>query len=74
MQKQARKFSKKCDQCQRFMPNIHQPGGILNPITRPWPYAQWVLDIVRPFPKATRNRRWLLVGTYYFTKWVEAEP
>ena len=21
-----------------------------------------------------RNRRWLLVGTDYFTKWVEAEP
>ena len=20
------------------------------------------------------NRRWLLVGTNYFTKWVEAEP
>ncbi|XP_075633752.1 uncharacterized protein LOC142606254 [Castanea sativa] len=32
------------------------------------------LDIVRPFPKAVGNRRWLLVGTDYFTKWVEAEP
>ncbi|XP_075663877.1 uncharacterized protein LOC142633520 [Castanea sativa] len=27
-----------------------------------------------PFPKAAGNRRWLLVGTDYFTKWVEAEP
>ena len=27
-----------------------------------------------PFPKATRNRRWLLVDTEYFTKWVEAQP
>ena len=26
-----------------------------------------------PFPKALGNRRWLLVGTDYFTKWVEAE-
>lgn len=68
MQKQAQEFSKKCDQCQRFMPNIHQPGGVLNPITCPSPYVQWVLNIVGPFPKDTRNRRWLLVGTDYFTK------
>ena len=27
-----------------------------------------------PLPKATRSRIWLLVGKYYFTKWVEAEP
>ena len=32
------------------------------------------MDIVGPFPKATGNRRWLLVGTNYFTKWVKAEP
>ena len=27
-----------------------------------------------PFPKAVGNKRYLLVGTDYFTKWVEAEP
>ena len=32
------------------------------------------MDIVGPFPKALRNRRWLLVDTDYFTNWVEAEP
>ncbi|XP_075675021.1 uncharacterized protein LOC142644257 [Castanea sativa] len=32
------------------------------------------LDIVGPFPKVVGNRKWLLVGTDYFTKWVEAEP
>ena len=65
---------KRCDQCQRFTPNIHQPGGILNPFSSPWSFAQWGLDTVGPFPKVTRNRRWLLVGTDYFTKWVEAKP
>ncbi|XP_075658818.1 uncharacterized protein LOC142628652 [Castanea sativa] len=48
--------------------------GVLNPLFSPWPFAQWGLDIVRPFPKAAGNRRWLLVDTDYFTKWVEAEP
>ena len=40
----------------------------------PWPFAQWGLDIVRPFPKAVGNKKYLLVGKDYFTKWVEAEP
>ena len=39
-----------------------------------WPFAQWGLDIVGPFPKTAGNKRYLLVGTDYFTKWVEAEP
>ena len=32
------------------------------------------MDIVGPFPKAVGNKKYLLVGTDYFTKWVEAEP
>ena len=27
-----------------------------------------------PFSKAVRNKKYLLVGIDYFTKWVEAEP
>ena len=74
MQKEVQEYVKKCDQCQRFAPNIHQPSGTLNPLSSPWPFAQWGLDILGPFPKAVGNKRFLLVGTDYFTKWVEAEP
>ena len=74
MQKEALEYVKKCDQCQRFAPNIHQPGRILNPLANPWPFTQWGLDIIGPFPKATGNKRYLLVGTDYFTKWVETKP
>ncbi|XP_065619354.1 uncharacterized protein LOC136063235 [Quercus suber] len=49
-------------------------GGVLNPLSSPWSFAQWGLDIVGPFPNAARNKKYLLVGTDYFTKWVEAEP
>ena len=73
IQKEAQKYVKKCDQCQRFAPNIHHPGGVLNPLSSPWPFAQQGLDIVSPFPKAVGNKRYLLVGTDYFIKWVEAE-
>ena len=74
MQKEALEYTKKCDQCQRFTPNTHQPRGFLNPLSSPWPFAQWGLNIAGPFPKAARNKKYLLVGTDYFTKWVEAEP
>ena len=74
MQREAQEYIRKCDQCQRFTPNIHQPGGILNPLSSPWPFAQWGLDIVGHFLKAAGNKRYLLVSTDYFTKWVKAEP
>ena len=74
MQKEALEYVRKCDQCQRFAPSIHQPRGVLNPLSSPWPFIQWGLDIVGPFPKAAGNKRYLLVGTDYFTKWVKVEP
>ena len=74
MQKEAQEYVKKCNQCQKFALNIHQPRGVLNPLPNPWPFAQWALDIVEPFLKVVGNRRWLLVGTDYFTKQVKVEP
>ena len=40
MQKEAQEYVKKCDQCQRFTLNIHQPGDVLNPSSSPWSFAQ----------------------------------
>ena len=74
MQKDAQECVKKCSQCHRFASNIHQLGGVLNPLSSPWPFTKWGLDIVGPFPKVVENQRWLLVETNYFMKWVEAEP
>jgi len=68
MQKEAQEYVKKCDKCQRFAPNIHQPGGVLNPLSSQWRFVKWGLDIVCPFPKATGNKRYLLVDTDYFIK------
>ena len=52
---------------------IHQPAGCLNLVSSPWSFAQWGLDILGPFPRATGNRRFVLVAVEYFTKWAEAE-
>jgi len=45
----------------------------LTPITAPWPFAQWDLDIMGPFPTTVRQLKFLVVGIDNFTKWVEAE-
>ena len=62
------------DSPQISTPNIHQPGGVLNPLSSHWPFTQWGFDIVGPFPKAVGNKQYLIVGTDYFTKWVKAKP
>ena len=45
----------------------------MNPIISPWPFVQWGLDIIGPFPQAIGKRMFVLVATNYFTKWAEAE-
>ena len=74
MQREAHEYIKKCNQCQRFASNIHQPRKTLNPLSSPWPFIQWSLDIVGPFSKAVGNKRFLVVGIDYFTKWIKAKP
>ena len=62
------------DQCQRFNNVPKQPSEYLTPLMALWPFAQWGLDILGPFPLATRQRKFLVIGIDYFTKWVEVEP
>ena len=42
-------------------------------MTAPWPFTQWGLDIMGPFPTTIRQLKFLVVNIDYFTKWVEAE-
>ena len=73
MLKDAQAYVKACDKCQRFYNLIKQPSEELAPIAVSWPFAQWGLDIMGPFPTGVRQLKFLVVGIDYFTKWVEAE-
>ena len=73
MLKDAQAYVKACDKCQKFNNFIKQPFEELTPITAPWPFTQWGLDIIGPFPTAVRQLKFQVVGIDYFTKWVEAE-
>ena len=66
-------MQKDADKCQRFSNIIRQPTEELTLMTAPWPFAQWGLDIVGPFPTVVRQLKFLVVGIDYFTKCVEAE-
>ena len=43
-------YVKAYDECQRFSNIIRQPTEELTPMTALWPFAQWGLDIMGPFP------------------------
>ena len=39
MQKASQDYVRKCDQCQRYAPNIHQLRGALNSHSIPWSFT-----------------------------------
>ena len=73
MMKDAQAYVQSCNKCQRFSNFIRQPSEELTPMMAPWPFAQWGLNIIGPFPTAIRQLKFLVVGIDYFTKWVEVE-
>ena len=74
IQADAKAYVKVCDQCQRFSNISRQSSEYLTPMMALWPFAQWGLDILGPFPVGTRQMKFSMAGIDYFTKWVEAEP
>ena len=73
MQKDTEAYVKTCDKCQRVSNIIRQLTKELTLMTTQWPFTQWGLDIVGPFPTAIRQLKFLIMGIDYFTKWVETE-
>ena len=46
----------------------------MTPVSSPWPFAQWGIDIMGSFSLGKKQLRFLIVVIDYFTKWVEAKP
>ncbi|KAL0303498.1 UNVERIFIED_CONTAM: hypothetical protein Sradi_6217900 [Sesamum radiatum] len=74
MKQDAIRLVSKCERRQKHSSLIHKPAEPLTTMLSPWPFMQWGMDIVGPFPLAAGQRKFLLVAIDYFTKWVEAEP
>ncbi|KAI3691317.1 hypothetical protein L2E82_49639 [Cichorium intybus] len=69
----VKEVTKKCVACQTFSPLHHLPAAPMTSISSPWPFYQWGIDIVGPFPEAPGRVKFLIVAVDYFTKWIEAE-
>ncbi|XP_071739165.1 uncharacterized protein [Rutidosis leptorrhynchoides] len=63
-----------CQECQLHAPVSRAPQHPMVPITLPWTFCKWAIDIVGPFPKGAGNAEYLVVAIDFFTKWVEAKP
>ena len=74
MCRDAKAYVQRCRSCQQHARAPRQPSVPLSPIDCAWPFAQWGLDLLGPFPPASGQRKYIIVGVDYFTKWVEAEP
>ncbi|GJW76991.1 reverse transcriptase domain-containing protein [Tanacetum coccineum] len=62
MHKDARNIIRKCDDCQTHRPVPMNPQQKLTPITSPWLFYKWGIDISGPFPEAQGMVKFLIVA------------
>ncbi|GKB06657.1 reverse transcriptase domain-containing protein, partial [Tanacetum coccineum] len=63
----------------RYLEKVHKPiprnpQQKLTPITSPWSFYKWGIDIAGPFLEGPGKVKFLIVAIDYFTKWIEAKP
>lgn len=63
----------KCSECQLWTPRIKAPDQKMKPIVSPWPFMRWGMDIVGSIEPENCPRRYFLLATDYFTKWIKGE-
>ncbi|GKC22341.1 reverse transcriptase domain-containing protein, partial [Tanacetum coccineum] len=73
MHRDARDLICTCNDCQIHRPVPRNPQQPLTPITAPWPFYKWGIDIVGPFSEGPGKVKFLIVAMDYFTKWIEAK-
>ncbi|PKI71181.1 hypothetical protein CRG98_008430, partial [Punica granatum] len=67
------KHVRHCHRCQVYADQIKAPPNELRPMTAPWPFSMWGMNVIGPInPKATNGHMFILVAIDYFTEWIEA--
>ncbi|GKB11763.1 reverse transcriptase domain-containing protein [Tanacetum coccineum] len=74
MHTDARNLIRECSACQVHHPVPRNPQEKLTPITSPWPFYKWGIDIAGPFSEGPGKVKFLIVAMDYFTKCIEAKP
>ena len=73
MKADALDLVKKCDKCQRHAHLPRKPSVEQTPLVISWPFDQWGIDLLGPFPTAPGQLKYLVVAIKYFTKWIKTE-
>nr|GEZ38914.1 reverse transcriptase domain-containing protein [Tanacetum cinerariifolium] len=73
MHKDALDMIRKCSDFQVHRLVARHPQQSLTPITAPWLFYKWGIDIVGPFSEGPGKVKFLIVAMDYFTKWIEAK-
>ncbi|XP_071914122.1 uncharacterized protein [Coffea arabica] len=74
MSRDSAELVARCKSCQLHAPIHHTPTQEMIPLSSPWPFFQWGIDLLGPLPRAPGGYEHLVVAIDYFTKWVEVEP
>jgi len=75
MKADAIKYARRCTACQIHADFIYQPPELLHPTVVSWPFEAWGIDVIGPIsPSSTKDHRFILAITDYFSKWAEAIP
>ncbi|PKI46210.1 hypothetical protein CRG98_033399 [Punica granatum] len=62
------KHVKHCHRCQVYADQIKAPPNELRPMTAPWPFSMWGMDVIGLInPKASNGHIFILVAIDYFT-------
>ncbi|GKC08432.1 reverse transcriptase domain-containing protein [Tanacetum coccineum] len=72
--RKARAVCRKAGRYAVHRPVPRNPQEKLTPITSPWPFYKWGIDIAEPFLGGLGMVKFLIVAMDYFTKWIEAKP
>ncbi|XP_043807330.1 uncharacterized protein LOC122721973 [Manihot esculenta] len=73
VKKKTEEFVRRCDVCQRYANAINIPATPQFSISSLWPFSQWGIDILGPFPKTTGQKKFIIVAVEYFSKWPETK-
>ncbi|XP_070007588.1 uncharacterized protein [Nicotiana sylvestris] len=65
MEEEAESFVAKCDKCQRYGNNMHRPAELLHPVTAPWTFMKWGMDIIGPPPQAKGQIKRIISTPYH---------
>jgi len=69
----VRRYTSKCDQCQRMQKPTPRDEIPLQPQVTFKPFDKWGMDFIRPIDPPSKQKQYIIVCTDYLTKWAKTK-